>query len=95
MARSKKAASAPLDNSPMTVYRPHGNGVNGSMTYYVAPASLSPDLDRPEWRHLEDNTPRVLPVRFVEGVATVEACVGAAMIKAGLAFATAKQANKQ
>jgi hypothetical protein len=94
--RKKKAAPlAPLDNSPMTVYRPHGNGINGSQPVYIAPATLSPDLDRPEWRHREDNTPVVLTVRFVEGVATVETSVGEAMVKAGLAFATAKQANKQ
>ena len=93
--RKKKITTlAPLDTTPMQVFRPHGNGINGTQVFYVAPATLSADLDRWEWRHQEDNSPRVLPVRFVEGVATVEACIGEAMIKNGQAFATAAKANK-
>lgn len=46
MARSKKAATlAPLDSTPMQVFRKHGDGVNGTNTLYVAPATLSPAVN--------------------------------------------------
>jgi hypothetical protein len=70
MASSRNAATlAPLDSAPMQIFRPHGNGMNGSMTFYTAPATLSADLDRPEWRHREDGSPRVMPIAFFEGCA--------------------------
>lgn len=91
----KKSAPAPavLDTTPTTIYRKHGDGINGSMTLYTAPAAMLPHLSGAQHRH-PDGSPVVQGVVFVEGVAHVEAWLAAAMIKDGLAYATAAKAMK-